>query len=312
MDEAINAQTSNIQEATKLDRALSGAFELVTQLAEVDPKTRRRRKRLCIPTGFGNIDCHISGLWPGELTVVTGGPGVGKTTFAANLAVNAAKFGTRVLLIALGTNIIETVIRMCAAEGRIEVGKLLDGRIDQDDWGSLTDASNRLATLDLYICDDAQVTPEAIRSIALSASEGAERTLVVIDGTELVSLPDEERIFEWPHTLGSFLLFLKKLAREIDSPIVATVSHSPFARRTVRDFDNVIRALPADVTPAPDSVLHIDRYLAECDPEDIPSQTVAEIIIAKNRMCAPTHTRLAFVPKYMRFMDYADDSLKRR
>ena len=296
----------------KISDVLTNAFDLVTQLAEVDMKTRVRKRCLSIPTGFHNIDLHTSGLWPGELTVVTGGPGVGKTSFAANLAVNAAKLGSRVLLIALGTNAIETVIRMCAAEGRIEAGKLFNGRIDQDDWGSLADASNKLAKLDLYICDDAQATPEAIRSIALSASEGAERTLVVIDGTELVSLPDEERIFEWPHTLGSFLLFLKKLAREIDSPIVATVNHSPFARRMVRDHDDVMRSLPAEVTPAPDSVLHIDRYLAECDPEDIPSQTVAEIIIAKNRMCAPTHTRLAFAPKYMRFMDYVDDSSKRR
>lgn len=296
----------------KISDVLTDAFDLVTQLAEVDIKTRARKRRLSIPTGFHNLDCHVGGLWPGELTVVTGGPGVGKTSFASNLAVNAARLDARVLLFALGTNAIETVIRMCAAEGRIEAGKLFNGRIDQDDWKFIADASNKLAKLDLYICDDAQVTPEAVRSIALSTSEGAEKTLVIIDGTELVSLPDEERIFEWPHTLGSFLLFLKKLAREIDSPIVVTVNHSPFTRRIVRNFDDVMRALPTDVIPAPDSVLHINRDLTEHNPENIPSQTVAEIIIAKNRMCAPTHTRLAFVPKYMRFMDYVDDYSKRR
>ena len=55
-----------------------------------------------------------------------------------------------------------------------------------------------------------------------------------------------------------------------------------------------------------DSILHIDRPLTDCDSSGASSPNVAEVLIAKHRMCAPTVEKLCFIPSYMRFIDCID------
>ena len=293
--------------ANRLDRVINEAFETITQLAEYDPATKGRKKWLSVPTGFLNIDQHTGGLWPGELTVVTGGPGVGKSSFAANIAITAAKVGAQVLYVTLATNAIDAVIRMCASEGRLKANNLFRGSIAQDDWSSLADASNKLSKLDLYICDDPNLTLAGLLPIAHEISEGPERSLIVIDGAELLIFPDMDYICDWPPLMGAQSYALKKLARETESPVLVTMAKRHGTPYAAFNYESALSGLPHGVEFAADSVIHIERHLAKTNPDDIPSQTVAKCLIAKGRMCAPTETKLAFVPEYMHFMDYVDD-----
>ena len=290
--------------ATRIDTAVSEAFETVTRSAERDSSLR---EKLHIPTGFYSIDKHIYGLWPGELTLVTGGPGVGKSSFAVNLALKAARIGVRVLLIALGASTTETVLRMYAMDGSISIGDILGGRISEDCWDSLVKSSNKLAKLDMYICDDSRTTFDGLASVARKMAGSERKALAVIDGIELMTLPDGDHIFDWPHAVGNVATSLKKLARDIDVPIVATMDYGVESRSSdIRDYEDVFRALPNGAESAADSILHISRHLTSGNEGSIPSNTTAEIILAKNRLCEPTETKLAFLPHCMRFMDYAE------
>ena len=291
--------------ATRIDTAVSEAFETVTRSVERDSSSIHREK-LHIPTGFYGIDKHIYGLWPGEVTVVTGGPGVGKSSFAANLALIAARIGARVLLIALGASATETVLRICAIDSSISISDILSGRISEDCWDSLVRSSNKLAKLDMYICDDSRITLDEIASMARHVVGDEKKALVVIDGIELVTLPDGDHAFEWPHAVGNVATSLKKLAREIDAPIVTTMDYGVGSRSSdIRDYEDVFHALPSGAESAADSIIHISRHLTSGNEGSIPSNTTAKIILAKNRLCEPTEIELAFLPHCMRFMDYA-------
>ena len=293
--------------AARIDATLSEAFELVAQLAEAGTKTRGRKGRLCMPTGFHSIDQHIDGLWPGELTVVTGAPGVGKSSFASNLSVSAAKQGARVLFVSLGAPTTSTVIRMCAAEGRMRARDLLTGHLSQDDWSSMADASNRLSKLDLFICDDPFLSLEGLFALSQGLAADAGKLLVVIDGIEYLRVSGEDRIIDWPYTAGTAAVFLKSLARAINSPVLVTFNYGPSQRREIHSHEDVFAVLPPGAESAADSILHIDRCLAKGERNDFPSNIFARITIAKSRVCAPTEDRLAFIPEWARFMDYVGD-----
>ena len=304
MNEASSEHGSN--HVIGIDRALVCAFDHLVTLAEVDPKTKRRKNQPCVPTGFRNIDQHIDGLWPGELTIVAGDHGVGKTSLAANLAISAAKQGVKVLFVSLGEPATTTAIRMCAAEGRMRVRDLLQGRIFQNDWETLADLANKLTMLDLHICDDLSLTPEELFSISHELVAGAARALVVIDGIECSTL------FEFKHICdqsgqASIAAFLKRLARTIDSPVLATLDYRPGTRRRIRNYDDVFAVLPHGAGSMADSILHIDRSLAEDERNDPPRSTIARITIAKSHMCAPAEEKLTFMPECMRFMSFASD-----
>ena len=307
MPEAAKNQPPSAVGATSIGALLNEAFELMTRLAETDPDTKRRKHRLGISTGFLNVDKLIGDLWPGELTVVTGRPGVGKTAFASNLAVNASLLGARVLFVALGLSATETVLRMCAARSRIPISRMLRGDIRDEDWRSITDAANRLSKTDLLICDDPLLTPEGLCDLARTATRDEGKSLVVIDEIELMSLPDDDCISDRQRPMDNIAIALKRLAREIDAPILTTMSYAPGkSRRKADSYERVLEMLPPGVENAADSVLHIDRYLPESDFGDTPSQYIAEVMLAKHRLHAPARTKLAYDPGRLLFMDYAD------
>ena len=145
-----------------------------------------------------------------------------------------------------------------------------------------------------------------LRSVALNAVESSDKSLVVIDGIELISLPDGDHIFDWPHTAGNAAVLLKKLAREANSPVFATMNYGVGKSRSVESYEDALAVLPSGAESAADSILHISRHLSSGNVGSIPSITIAEVILAKNRLCEPAEIKLAFVPDCMRFMDYVE------
>lgn len=292
--------------AMRVSVALDELFERTAQLAENGSEATRCKKPLSIRTGFYNIDQHTGGLWPGELTIVTGGPGVGKTAFASNVAISAAKRGARVLFFSLEANAFDMVIRMCAAESRIKVRDLIKAQLSQDDWGAMVDVSNKLSLLDLLISDDASLALEDLLLISKDLTSGVDRTLVVIDGIEYVRPIDVDRIYDWTYTAGNAAIILKSLARTIDSPVLATFNYRPGRNAPIGNYEDVFNVLPDGAASAADSILHIGRRLVEGECDDFYSDMIAEVAIAKSRMCAPLKAKLLFLGEWMRFMDYAD------
>ena len=121
-------------------------IEANDQIAEIANRGERIQG---VPTGFKDVDALFNGLRGGQLLILAARPGVGKSSFALNLAVNAAKMRSTVAFFSLEMASIEISKRLLASEAGISLTMLNNGRIDDNAWAPLFDASERLSNVDL-------------------------------------------------------------------------------------------------------------------------------------------------------------------
>lgn len=108
-----------------------------------------------VPTGFIDVDKLFCGLRPGNLIILAARPAVGKTSFAMNLAANAAKSGAPVAFFSLEMSSNEITQRLLAAEAGLALSRMRNGQLTEGDWSQLIQASSDLSNCELYVDDSA-------------------------------------------------------------------------------------------------------------------------------------------------------------
>jgi len=255
-----------------------------------------------VPTGYQDLDEHLSGLQPSNLIVVGGRPSMGKTAFALGLAANAAMLGTPVLFFSLEMSHLEVAQRVLCAEARVDASRMRNGRLLEADWPKISNAIGRIGGAPLHIDDNPNVTVMDIRAKARRMRARAGLGLVVVDYLQLMSgrTNAENRQVE----ISEISRGLKILARELEIPVVAL---SQLSRGLENRADK--RPMLADLRESgaieqdADVVMFIYRDEIY-DPESADRGT-AEIRIAKHRNGPTAAVQLAFVTNYARFANMA-------
>ena len=290
----------------KMDSLLNDAFEEITQLAE------QKNHMAGVPTGFKDVDDLFHGFRGGDLIILAARPGVGKTSFALNLAVNAAKRGTAVTFFSLEMSAGQLVQRILCAEARVSLSKIRAGFISEGDWGAIADAMNSLSQLELYIDDSPglsilEARAKARRELRKTAGKG----LIVVDYLQLMQPPQTRRDGNRAVEVGEISRGLKVLAKEMDMPVLALsqLSRAVEMRGKKRPMLSDLRE-SGSIEQDADIVMFIDRSMdeAEAESDDRPDWGTAELIVAKHRNGPTRDITLAFTAEYTRFMDYFDDS----
>jgi replicative DNA helicase len=112
-----------------------------------------------LSTGFKVLDRATTGFHGGEVIIIAARPGMGKTAFALNIAVGAAKSTTKaVAIFNLEMPAEQLVNRMISAKGAIEGRKLQTGQLMPNDWNRYNEAVAELASTNIYIEDNASIT----------------------------------------------------------------------------------------------------------------------------------------------------------
>ncbi len=256
-----------------------------------------------VPTGYGELDYLLSGLQPSNLIVVGARPSMGKTAFALGLATHAASnHGVPVLFFSLEMSHLEIAQRVLAAEARLDVTKLRNGRLLDSDWPRISSAIGRIDTAPLFIDDNPNVTIMDIRAKArrMRSSDGI--GLVVIDYLQLMTgrTSAENRQVE----ISEISRGLKILARELQLPVVALsqLSRGLEARADKRPMLADLRESGAIEQDA-DVVMFI--YRDELYNPDSADRGTAEVLVAKHRNGPTGSARLAFIANYAKFGDLA-------
>src|SRR5690606_29810914 len=120
-------------------------------------------------TGFVELDRRTSGMHKGDLYIVAGRPGMGKTSFVLNLAANVAapklvssgvpgapaveKSGDGVAFFSLEMPREQLASRLLASEARVNMANLRSGQVSADDWNKLTEAAARMGRIPLWLDD---------------------------------------------------------------------------------------------------------------------------------------------------------------
>lgn len=292
-------------EFEKMDSLLIDAFEEITKLAE------HKDEILGVATGFKDIDDLFHGFRGGDLVILAARPGVGKTSFALNLAVNAAKLGTTVAFLSLEMSASQLVQRILCSEARVNLARLRSGKVEKSDWGAIADASNTLSKLDMYIDDTPALSILELRAKARRELRDKEKGLIVVDYLQLMQPPQTRRDGNRAVEVGEISRGLKVLAKEMDMPVIALsqLSRQVEMRGKKRPMLSDLRE-SGSIEQDADIVMFIDRSMDEVEAEsdDRPDMGMAELIVAKHRNGPTRDIPLTFSAEYTRFMDYFDDS----
>ncbi len=172
---------------------------------------------LGISTGFHSLDQRILGMAPGEMIVVAGRPGAGKTALALNVAMNVVNRGQNVVFYSLEMAQRELMGRIASAETSIPYEDILRARLTQDQQSTLTAFVPRIKQMPLHIDDDATVHINDIRARSRAMAQREKIDLIIIDYLQLAN-GDGKSKYE---KVTDVSRGIKLLAREIDCPVIA-------------------------------------------------------------------------------------------
>ncbi|MBK9258869.1 MAG: replicative DNA helicase [Polyangiaceae bacterium] len=314
-----------VQIATKssfqpIGHVLKSVFEALHAAAE-------RGDRLTgLSTGFGRLDDMTAGLQDGDLTIVAARPGMGKTSFVLNMAVNVAspravrrngveqqEPGDGVCVFSLEMPREQLGMRTTCSEGRVDLGKVKKGMLQADDWRRLTDAAAYLNQLPIFIDDTPGIGLMELRAKARRMQAEYNRPakpgqperrigLVIVDYLQLMK--GREGAQNREQEISEISRGLKELAKELRVPVIALsqLNRAVEGRTDKRPQLSDLRESGAIEQDA-DLVMFI--YRDDYYNENSNKKGIAEIIIAKQRNGPTGKVLVRFASSYTRFDNLA-------
>lgn len=258
---------------------------------------------VALPTGFTALDTLLSGGFRrGNLVIVAGRPGMGKTAFAGGIALNAASAGVPTLFLSMEMADTELADRMIAAAGRVPLDDILAGNMAGDTGDRIFAGTAMLHELPMVIDEQGGLSLLEIASKARSVKRLHGLGLLVVDYIQLTAGDGKNRNSE----IEVITRGLKSLAKELQIPVIAL---SQLSRKCEERTNR--RPLPSDLRESgaieQDADVILFVYRDEVYSPDGPDAGTAEIIVAKNRQGATGMARLAYIANQTRFATLAHD-----
>lgn len=316
---------SRTPESSTMQRA---SLALTAAIRTISEAAARGEAITGIPTGFERLDAKTSGLHPGELYIVAGRPGMGKTALAMGIVVNVAAsrkvtmedehgrsreievegFGVGVFSLEMPKE--QIALRSACAEAKVDTLRARKGILNAEEWQKLTGASAFFAGLPIWIDDSPVVTLLDVRAKirrlqseynkpATDAAPEKRIGLVVIDYLQLMHGEADSREQE----ISALSRGLKGLAKELKLPVILLSQlNRTTETRTTKDKRPQLSDLRESgaIEQDADAVIFVyrDEYYF---PDTTQAKGIAEIIIAKQRNGPTGKVLLKFTGPFTRF-----------
>jgi replicative DNA helicase len=172
--------------------------------------------------GLADLDGIVKSLRPGNLVIIAGRPGTGKTVLGTGLADRVGKRGGGSLVFSLEMPTKELAKRSLAAESGVSQNIIESGEVVKSDeaMAKLTCAVAKLSSADIRICDKGALTFSRICSIARFENRAKKLDLIVVDYLSLIATDPNSKIQNRNLELGSYTRGFKALAKELGIPVV--------------------------------------------------------------------------------------------
>jgi replicative DNA helicase len=255
-----------------------------------------------LSTGFYDLDERTNGLQKGNLIIVAARPGVGKTAFVLNVALNVAKDAhvpTPVGIFSLEMSSNELASRLLCSEAQVDSFRLRKGLLKEHEWPRIAQAMGTLSEARIFIDETPALSIWELKTRARWYTAKSQLGLIIVDYLQLMQgKQTENRVQE----ISEISRNLKGLARELEIPIIACsqLSREPEKRTDHRPLLSDLRE-SGSLEQDADIVLFIyrERLYDNNLPPD--KRDMAEIIIAKNRNGPMAKVDLRFVDAQTKF-----------
>ncbi len=274
---------------------LHRVFDTLTELSQSDSPIPG------LSTGLRDLDTKINGLNKSDLLLVAARPAMGKSTFSLNIGLNVAKkYNKTVAIFNLEMSREQLVMRLMACESFVELGKLVTGKLNEDEWGKLCMASAALSQTDLRVDDNPSVT---VAEMNAKLRRLDNLCLVIIDYLQLMNgsgygKSSENRV----QVVGEISRSLKIMAKELNVPVIclSQLSRAVESRTDKRPIMSDLRESGAIEQDA-DIIMFL--YRDEYYNPNSEDKGVAECIVAKNRHGETGTVKLQWIPQFQTFAD---------
>lgn len=254
-----------------------------------------------IPTGIGLLDNVITGLNRSDLILLAARPGMGKTSFALNIAKHVAiKGGRRVAFFSLEMTKEQLTSRLISMEALISGTTLRTGKLNDEEWVRMIEAGDVLSKTQMYLDDTPGITVPEIKA-KLRRLKGVD--LIIIDYLQLMS--SSRRIDNRVQEISEITRNLKILAKEFNVPVI-TLSQLSRASEQRSEHKPQLSDLrdSGSIEQDADIVLFLyreDYYSNTEGADENADKNSGECIVAKNRHGETRSVPLHWQGEFMRF-----------
>lgn len=253
-----------------------------------------------ISTGFSGLDAKIHGLGSSDLIILAARPGMGKSSFAMNIATNVARStGKTVAVFNLEMSKEQLVTRLLSSEGLVENTRLTTGRLSPSDWGKLTHAARSLKQMDMRLDDNPMLT---VADMNAKCRRLDNLGLVIIDYLQLISASGGKSYAgeSRQQAVTDISRMLKIMAKELNVPVLC-LSQLSRANEKREEKRPVISDLRDSGSIEQDADVVMFLYRDDYYNKDSEEKSMAECIIAKNRHGETCTVPLRFLAEYTTF-----------
>lgn len=287
----------NMQGLQPLNEVIIETFDRLDRLNSPDRDLYKG-----IPTGIRELDDTITGLNRSDLIILAARPGMGKTSFALNIARHAAVTAQkRVAFFSLEMAREQLASRLLSTESLVSGTKLRTGELNDGEWARLIEGGDILSKASIYLDDNSSITvPEMKAKIRRLKNVD----LVIIDYLQLMN--SAKRIDNRVQEISEITRNLKIMAKELNIPVMAL---SQLARGSEKRTEH--RPVLSDLRDSgsieqdADIVLFLYRenyYQNDADaPKEDEDMNSGECIVAKNRHGEIKTVPLHWQGEFMRF-----------
>ncbi len=272
--------------------------EVVDRLAELSASGGNTLPGLS--TGLSAIDGKINGLNKSDLLLLAARPGMGKTSLALNIALNAAKESNKtVAIFSLEMSREQLVTRILSSEGLIENTRMVTGNLRESDWVKIAEAASTLSRVDIRIDDNPLLS---VADMNAKCRRLDNLGLVVIDYLQLMTsaggkgYSGENR----QQAVSDISRMLKIMAKELQVPVLC-LSQLSRANEKREDKRPMLSDLRESGSIEQDADIVMFIYRDDYYNEDSEKRNIAECIVAKNRHGETGKVELRWMPDYTTF-----------
>lgn len=266
-----------------------------------NPETRK--DYIGIPSGISDLDKVITGLNKSDLIILGARPGMGKTSFALNIARNVAVNEKKtVCFFSLEMTRDQLAQRMLSNEASIKSEKLRTGELTTDEWTRLAQAGESLSKADIYFDESSNITVPEMKA-KLRRLKRVD--LVIIDYLQLMR--SAKRVENRVQEVSDITRNLKIMAKELNIPVIVCAQLSRATEAKGKSHKPGLADLreSGSIEQDADIVLFLyreDYYsLQEDDPQAERNENKAECIVAKNRHGETKTVELFWDGRFTRF-----------
>jgi len=297
-------QISDTNLRKNYDTMKSLMFQAIQELQE---KKNHKDGLTGIPSGFSKLDRVTSGWQKSDLTIIAARPGMGKTAFIVSALRNAAvDFNYPVAMFSLEMASLQLVTRLMSAEADLEGDKIRRGKLQDFEMQQLVHKTGRLSSAPIFIDDTPALSILELRAKCRRLKAEHNIQLVVVDYLQLMR---GEIGGNREQEIASISRALKGVAKELNIPVIALSQLSRGVETRGGDKRPQLSDLreSGSIEQDADIVMFLYRpeyYKITVDEDGMPTQGMAEVIIAKHRNGSLENIRLKFIGKYTKFVDY--------